>query len=687
MLHLDFECRSEIDITESGTWKYCEHTSTTVLMLAWAFNDEPVQLWQPRLGPMPDRLIQGILDEFEPLSAWYSAYERLTLWLTMGIPTSIDRWVDPMVNSRYMSMPGKLDKVGEILDIESKKIKEFYVKDQHMVDFFCTPLRMGGEITLFGIEPTTYRDWDTHPKEWDIFCRYCKRDVEAEREIADRLHKFPLPDWEYELWGVSEDVNDRGVFVDSVLLQGATLIVEKEQASLKKEFIELTKVTNPRSNPQVLAWARSHGYTFTSIGKPYVRRALNGECDLDEEAVKGLNLRLQLSKSSVSKLESCKNSVASDGRVHHLFSFMGAARTGRYSSGLFQAHNLIKATKEVDSKLDLALSLLKAADYEGIKSNFSSPLDVACSALRPMLIPKPGYKFIIADLAAIESRGAAYISECPSLLEIFRQGLDPYISFAVQMDGVATYEELWAEYKSGNKIRRTNAKPPTLGCGYGLGPGEVTQDEEGNTVKTGLLAYAEAMQIELTQEFAIKAVEVFRRSYPEVVQFWWDLHRAFTNAVENDQIIELGPLVLEMKGRVLCIKLPSGRSLHYINPVIRWEEAISKKGNKYQRSVIQVDGIDPQTHQWGPIDTRGSKLFENVVQAFCRDILGSGIINAAQAGFEVVMHIHDEIVAEVPIESRLGVEELVECMVRPVDWATDFLIGAEGFESYIYTKS
>lgn len=687
MLHLDFESAGELDITQCGTWRYWEHPSTFILMLSWAFNDEPVQLWQPHLGPMPDKLLQGLLDEFCPLVSWYSAFERLGLWFKLGIKTSISRWIDPLILARHMSLPGKLDKVGEILDIEAKKIKEFYVKDQHMVDFFCTPLRMGGEITLFGVEPTTYRDWSTHPKEWDIFCRYCIRDTEAEREILHRFSQFPLPDWEYELWEVSEEANDRGVYIDSVLLQGATLIVEKEQAALKKEFIELTKVQNPRSNPQVLAWARSHGYTFTSIGKPYIKRALNGESDLDEEAVKGLNLRLQLSKSSVSKLESCKNSLASDGRVHHLFSFMGAARSGRYSSGLFQAHNLIKATKEVDAQLDLALSMLKAADYEGIKATFSSPLDVACSALRPMLVPKPGCKFAIADYSAIESRGAGWVTGCKKLNEDFKNGLDPYIAFAAVLDGVRSYQEMLYEYKVlKDKTNRTNSKPAVLGAIYELGPGEITYDEEGNTVKTGLLGYAAALGVELTPEFAIKAIEVFRRVHPEVVDFWYDLHRAFVNACENDHIVELGPLVIEKKGRVLCVKLPSGRSLHYINPRIVWEEATSKKGNKYQRSVIFVEGIDAKTHQWCEINTRGGKLFENVIQGICRDILGCGLINAAKAGYEIVLHVHDELVAEIPENGDLSVEGLIECMTRYIPWAPDMLITAEGYLADYYFK-
>ena len=464
------------------------------------------------------------------------------------------------------------------------------------------------------------------------------------------------------------------------------LVVAKEQSSLLKEWVDLTGIPKPKSTKQVLYFARQHGYTFQSVGKPFIKRALAGECKLDEIAKKALTLRLQLSKSSVSKLEACQDSVEPDGRVRGLFNFFGAARTGRWTSGLFQAHNLIKATKEVEKKQNLALELLKEGNHERIKQEFSSPLDVACSALRPILRAPQGKKFVIADLNAIETRGAGWIAGCDSLLEVFRLGRDPYIAFAAQMDPSRTYEELYAEYKAGNKTARTNAKSPTLGCGYGLSPGTIEKDEEGNTVKTGLLGYADAMGIELTQEYAEQAVMVYRNSYPEIVNFWWDLHRAFADAVDHDKIIELGPLRLEKIGRVLCIWLPSGRALHYINPRTEKVERISKRGNKYMSTQLFCEGIHQETHQWCEIQTRGAKLFENVVQAICRDVLAAGMINARNAGFKLVLHCHDELVAEVEEDSELNHKRLEEEMTRPLVWAPGFILGAAGFESPYYVK-
>jgi DNA polymerase bacteriophage-type len=223
-------------------------------------------------------------------------------------------------------------------------------------------------------------------------------------------------------------------------------------------------------------------------------------------------------------------------------------------------------------------------------------------------------------------------------------------------------------------------------CGYGLGPGKIEKDQEGNTVKTGLLGYADSMGVDLPIEYAQKAVMVFRNAYSEIVSFWYNLERAFVEVTLNGGVIELGPLVLEKKGRVVCIWLPSGRALHYINPEVTYEDAISNSGRQYKRTVITIDGVSQKTHQWERIPTRGPRLFENVVQAVCRDILAHGMIEADRRGFDIVLTCHDEIVAEVPENGELGVKELIEAMVVVPDWADGFLIDAAGFETDFYRK-
>lgn len=690
LLYTDVETRSELDLYDVGAYRYLSHPSTQIILCAYAFGDGVTKLWQCLTEPMPKDLKQALLDPWQVIIAHNCSFERLAFRKLLGIEIPVDRFDDSMIRARYMSMPGSLEKIGRILDIQSKKLTEFFVKDESMVSLFSLPLTIGGEkdqLGLWGIEPTTYRDWETHPKEWGRFGEYCVVDVDAMREIYKRFTKFPLPDFEYELFALNEKINDTGIHVDKMLIQGAMKVVNEEFAELKKQFQDLTGISKPKSSKAVLKYARANGYTFQSVNKVFVNRALAGECNLTDDCKKALKLRMQLSKSSVTKLEAIKDALEPDGRVRGLFNFMGAARTHRWTSGLVQLQNLVKASKEVEKKYDLALELLRAGNYEEIKKNFSSPIDVACAAIRPVFRAPDHKKFIIADLSAIETRGAAWVAGCESLMEVFRQGRDPYIAFAAQMDPSKTYDQLLAEYKAGDKTTRTNAKPPTLGCGYGLTPGVIEKDEEGNIVKTGLLGYASAMGIDLPIEFATKAVEVYRNAYQEIPQFWYDLHAAFVNVVENDGSASIGPLVIEKKGRVVCIWLPSGSALHYINPRVQHVERVSlRTGRPYKTTEILVEGVDQKTHQWADITTHGSKIFENVVQGLCRDILGMGMIEADRRGFNIVLTCHDEIVAEVDEDTHLTISDLESSMSLPIKWLPGFLIGAAGFETTYYRK-
>jgi len=684
-LYLDTETRSELDLEVVGAYKYASHPSTELLMCAYAFGEEEIKLWEPHKSPIPDELFNALCDPFQIIVAWNSQFDRLVFRNQLRLDIPVDRWIDPMVLSRYMSMPGAQEKVGNILDIKAKKLVEESPTGGSIIDYFCQPLMMGGTETLFGIEPAHYRDWDTNPKEWARLQERNIVDVEGMREIHKRLSNHPLPDFEWELFALNEKINDFGIYVDSKMIQGAMKIVDEEFKSLRKKFQDITGIAKPKSPRAVLAWARKHGYTFPSINKVFVKRALAGECPLDDKCKEALSLRMQLGKSSVAKLEAIRDAVESDGRVRGLFNFMGAARTGRWTSGLVQLQNLVKATKEVEKKYDLAIKLLRAGDYETIKKEFTNPIDVACASIR-LVFRAPVYKkFIIADLSAIETRGSAWVAGCDTLMDIFRKGLDPYIVFAALMAG-KTYEEIAAIAKLDKKIRN-DAKPPMLGCGYGLTPGDISRDEEGNIVKTGLLGYASSMQIELEPEYAEKAVEVYRQSYPEIPAFWWDLDRAFVQAVETEEPQEIGPLTIERKGRVVCLWLPSGRALHYVNPQTEEVERISKRtGKPYKATSITIEGVDQKTHSWTRINTYGPKLFENVVQAICRDILAHGMIEADKAGFPIVLTCHDEIVAEVPEDSPLTVKDLEDIMCIIPNWAPGFLIGAAGFETIHYRK-
>lgn len=318
----------------------------------------------------------------------------------------------------------------------------------------------------------------------------------------------------------------------------------------------------------------------------------------------------------------------------------------------------------------------------------TEPLDVVGSLLRSVFIARPGHKFVICDLSAIENRGLGYIAEDETILEVFRKGLDPYLNFATKMYQVP-YESL-AKVINGEhkpidaeaKEKRQNAKPAVLGCGYMLSGGEEIVTDEGDKIFTGLMGYGRAMGIPLTKELADLSVQVFRDTHVGVVKCWRKLEDSAMMCIRTGRPRVVGPIRFEMTNGVLRMILPSGRSLHYLEPKIVEREWFGGK-----KKTIECWGIDQKKHIWTRIYTYGGKLIENAVQAISRDILVDGMFNATEAGFPIVMHCHDEIVAEVPEESLLGIAQLRECMIRMPKWGNhQLLIDAAGFESKVYKK-
>ena len=372
--------------------------------------------------------------------------------------------------------------------------------------------------------------------------------------------------------------------------------------------------------------------------------------------------------------------------------------------------NLTKPSKQVEEELNTAIELVQKMDYEGIVAKFGKPLDVMSGVLRSSFRAPEGMKFVVADLNAIEPRGVAYLSHCKPMLNVFLKGLDPYIEFATRMYG-GTYEERLYEYKVlKDSTKRTKCKPPFIGGGYGLGPGEERIDPEtGLKTWNGLMGYARTMGVEMSHEDAVAAIQAYRTAYPEVKWLWRDMHNAAARAIRNPgQVVGVGvPLTdrdreyFERIGReihdplisfrchgskVLEMILPSGRSLHYLDPVAREEDA-EWQGKPYKRTVIEYQGKEQGSQQWGAVTTHGGKWTENADQAVSRDILVHGMKLAEKRGFEIVLSTYDEIGALVPEDSPLGVKELCECMSTQPDWCKgQFPLSAEGFESKVYRK-
>jgi DNA polymerase len=661
-------------------------------MLAWALDDGPVRLWQRHVdGQFCSELRDALTDPHVTKSAWNTAFERNVLQYIFRIKVPLECWEDPMIQARFMSMPGYLEDVTKILGMTNDAKMSWGTKAdpgeaQRLVTMFCEPAVPEKDTPLFGIMPAWFHDADSDPDDWARFCEYCKQDVVAERAVQKKLRAFPLPDREQIVWRIDQEINERGVFCDVALARGAAGVAEQIKTELNQGIQTLTKVDNPNSNPQLLAWLKTQGYTFSGMAKGFVARAMDGECELTEDARKVLEYRKQSAKTSDAKLEVIINSVCDDGRLRHQYAFMGASRTGRWSGkgdyGGAQLQNPPRPSKAVAKKLDVALDMLRAGDYLGLRLEFENPMEAVTTSIRSVLRAAPGKKLLVCDLNAVENRVLGPLTGCDAINEVFRQKRCPYLSFAVKMYGIP-YEELKARYDAGDeevKEMRQNAKPPVLGCGYQLSAGEEKTTEEGDKIFTGLLGYGRNMGVEMSPELTQRSVETFRTEFAEVPLFWYASQDAALEAVRTGKTTYAGPLTFKPYGKqLLQMILPSGRPLNYIRPLIEKDERFNREG-------ITYEGKDQKTHVWSRIKGYGGKWTEQSDQGIARDLLVEGMILAHKKGLDIVMHTHDELVAEVDKESKFALEDLRECMIQTPAWMPDLILDAEGFESEYYKK-
>jgi DNA polymerase bacteriophage-type len=743
----DFETASLVNVDDVGAYNYARHPSTRPLMLSWAIDDEPVQLWEPHKGPMPERLRAAILNPAVVKVAFNAPFEHAIFEFCLNMPTSYKDWIDVAVLARYFSIAGGLEKVGKILELDDEKskvsvlaqviskrtgrlLKRTMKEGKVLIHFFCEPANMGGQVTLFGVTEPFFHNWDTHPDRWERFCHYCMLDTEAERAIFDLFIQYLYPETEQEYWVLGEKINDAGVPTFRQRVINALDIAQTSQTRMVESLQKMTGLDNPNSRDQLLPWLRAHGYPHKSIRKDWVAKALN-DPTVPLECKKALVYRQEASKTSFKKFEAILKRLGPDDRLRGMFLFMGAARTARWSGLGVQFHNLPRPTKIVEKNLDAALALIDAHNETGLIEKFvpknkyideivPSAVGVVTSCIRSCFGAAPGTKLVVCDLSAIENRVLGWVSGCEAILNVFRQGLDPYVSFGVKMFK-QPYEILIRD-----KEKRQTAKPAVLGAGYGLGDGtevicvkcgtkspswmwrcpecnkkpltgervaRTHTDKQGNTVKDGLIAYAENMGITLTPEESFLAVRAFRESYPEVVTFWTNVEDAMREAIITGGPIQVGyvefSLITIGDVPVARIKLPSGRYLHYWNARLvstRSDGSESKKMSIVYDGIGHGRGATTEKVIWSKTYTYGGKVCENIVQAISRDILANGLKLADEAGMEVVLHVHDEIGALVPDDSWLGLDTLQWAMTVVPAWAPGLPLGAEGYVGEVYRK-
>lgn len=693
--HNDFETFSEVDLKKCGSSVYARHPSTEILMQSYATDDGEVAQWVPleNIGPrtayssteryrkalladMPLELKEAIRDPSYFWFAWNKSFEYQILLHVAGIEIPHHRWRDPMVLALTLSFPGALDAVGTILNLPPELRKK---AGMALINKFSKPRKPTKTIDRVRNMPEHF------PAAWNDYKVYNRNDTVAERACWLKMRPFNMPPHEWKLWYLDQEINEAGIPINLTVANNAVAIADQVVEARMEEMREITKLSNPNSTEQLLPWLQDGGYPYDDLKKGHVKRAasLAEELGLHEDTSRVLQLRSEVSKSSVKKFTALTHATDADGFLRHGFQFAGAQRTWRWGGRKFQAQNLARPEPYLEHLIHMLVDHLEHLDAESIEMIYEYPMDVLSACVRPVVQAKPGYLLLDADLNAIENRVLGWMTGCDKILDVFRNGRDPYIDFATYLYG-EPYADLWHQYKVlKEKTKRTVAKPGVLGCGYMLSAGHEFENERtGEIEATGLLGYAWNMGVKLTLEQSQQSVDVFRSTYLEVPDYWDEIDQAARRCISTGKPTEAGPVEFDRYGPFMRMRLPSGRYLHYYKPSLQMKAM--PRGKK--KLAICYEGLNDKK-KWGLISTHPGKLTENADQAISRDLLAHGMQLARAEGIDIRLHVHDQIVAMAPEdEAEDQLKLLIECMEQPPKWAPDLPLGAEGFVDRIFRK-
>ena len=641
-LSIDLESFSDVDLIKCGVYAYADSPAFEILLFAFSFDGGETQIIDLAQGEQfPEDVVDAIFDVSVTKTAYNANFERTCLSKHFGRYLPPESWHCSAVQASMLALPRSLEDVGRVLGLDEQKMKE----GKELIRYFCVPCKPtkanGGRT----------RNLPCHaPEKWELFKTYCKRDVDVEKSIRRKLHKFPIPESEMELYRLDQRINDRGVLVDMGLVRQAIACERLHKEVVTKRAYELTGLENPNSVAQLKGWLGDKGMEAESLSKKAVADMI---AETDGEVEELLRLRLLMAKTSVKKYEAMERSVCSDGRVHGLLQFYGANRTGRFAGRLVQIQNL---PQNHLPDLELARELVKQGRFEDIELLYDSTPNVLSELIRTAFIPKPGCRFVVADFSAIEARVMGWLSGEEWVLDVFRGDGKLYEMTASRMFGIPM-----SEIGKGSP-ERAKGKVASLSCQYG-----------GST--NGLISMG-ALDMGLTEDELPPLVAAWRKANPHMVQFWWDVDAAAIKAVTEKQKTKVGKIIFEYKSGILFITLPSGRKLSYVKPRM----AV----NKFGRDGLTYEGIS-ENKKWSRIETYGPKLVENIVQGTARDLLAEAMLRVEKKGYPIVMHCHDEIIAEVP-EGSGSVDEMCEVMAIQPEWAEGLPLRADGYSCSFYQK-
>jgi DNA polymerase len=701
--HIDFETYSEagytFDVT-TGRWRgsvpesnktgiglvgaavYSEHASTEVISLAYTFpNDSAPRLWIPGM-PAPVELYQYIATG-APVYAWNSLFEYY-IWANvcharMGWPSlPLDQLRDAMAQARTRGLPGKLENAGRVLSAPVQKLTD----GARLLSKFSMPRNPTARDSRTRIHP------NEHAADAAALYHYNMTDVLAEASVSDMLPELP-PD-EVETWLLDQRINVRGVAIDRPALELCMSVVWDATAALTNELQWLTggAVSSASELAKMRAWLDARNVPTPSLDADAVKHYLK-RTDLPPDARRVVEIRDVLSASSVAKLSAISATMGRDDRVRDLFMYHGAG-TGRWAGRGAQPQNMpaggppvavcqcgqyhaptlaacpacgATVSRNVEWGPDAAESALATFARGGYREGarvFGDALWAVSGCLRGLFVAAPGCDLISSDYSAIEAVVLAALAGETWRLEVFATHGMIYETSAAKITGRTVADYIAHRKQNGeHHPDRKKGKVAELASGYGGGLG-AWQNFGADTFMTVPEIRA--------------AIEAWRKESPAIVAMWYGLEDAARLAIENPgQAFGFRSIAYQVGAGVLYCRLPSGRLIAYNSPrlvpdVTPWGKSVKK---------IIYNRVDPLTNQWSPADTYGGKLTENVVQAVSRDILAHAMHGVEAAGYPIVLHVHDEIVAEVPAGFG-SVAEFETIMAALPAWATGWPLRATG---------
>ena len=643
LMGIDIETYSSAPLPRCGVYRYCDAPDFEILLFSYAFDDEPVQTIDLARGEtLPKEVISALEDPDIIKVAYNAQFERVCLSRYLGHWLDPHQWRCTMVMAAYLTLPGRLADAAVALGTTEKKMEE----GKDLIRYFSVPCKPsktnGGRTRNLPADA---------PEKWAVYRQYNAQDVETERAIRKALEKYSLPEQEWELYALDQQINDRGVRVDKKLVKNAIAVDAVFAQAAYQRAKELTGLENPGSVNQLKAWLADQDMPMESLAKKIVQEKA---AQTDGIVAELLNLRLELSKTSVKKYEAMARCVCRDGRVHGLLQFYGANRTGRWAGRLVQAQNL---PQNHLPDLELARDIVKIGDEELLDTLFASVPGTLSELIRTAFIPKDGCRFLVADFSAIEARVLAWLANEEWVLEEFRGQGKIYEATASRMFHIPQESIV----KGNPKYEyRQKGKQATLSCGYGGGVGAL-----------------KAMGAKMPEEEMQPLVDAWRAANPNIVAFWNALDRAARAIIRRKTSARIGKVALYWQDDKMFMRLPSGRNLCYQSPHFTENRFGSDAIGYYAPNAAGQMVVQ---------ETFGGKLAENATQAIARDILAHALLTLEKNGYPVIFHVHDEAVIEMPI-GQGSLEEACRLMAIAPDWAENLPLRADGYECAYYQKS